>query len=48
MTEHELMMLKRQVDILVTEVNRVKKQNAELSRKFYGLTLWKLLRGKFK
>lgn len=47
MTDHELLMLKRRVDIMVDEVDRLKKQNKELSRKFYGLTLWKLIRGKF-
>lgn len=48
MTDHELLMLKRRVDIMVDEVDKLKKQNKELSRKFYGLTLWKLLRGNFK
>lgn len=41
-------LLKHQVDILVKQLDNLRRSHNELKRKYNALTIWKLLRGKHK
>jgi len=41
-------LLKHQIEILVTQLDSLKKSHNELKRKYNSLNIWKLLRGKHK
>lgn len=41
-------LLKRQIDILVLQLDALKRSHTDLQRKYNSLTVWKLLRGKHK